>query len=172
MLRRAARGLTHKVRVYILATFPGCSPVRIPHVQKRSEISAEDFLAPVSRRLSSGHQDGLKLQRLPRRVVAQDVVPRVPKVRPRARSGVVARSVSPSLGRSVGIQPAHVDVLTQHARAVFTHSFFNESGGNNFGQGVGQTASIGRLRSRHALKGSFACLTSRQAIAGLLGQAA
>ena len=26
MLRRAARGLTHTVRVHILATFPGCSP--------------------------------------------------------------------------------------------------------------------------------------------------
>ena len=28
MLRRAARGLTHTVRVYILATFPGYTPSR------------------------------------------------------------------------------------------------------------------------------------------------
>ena len=29
MLRRAARGLTHTVRVYILATFPGYTPIAI-----------------------------------------------------------------------------------------------------------------------------------------------
>ena len=104
----------------------------------------------TTRRLSSGHQDGLELQRLPgvapRRVVAQDVLPPVSKVRPRVRSGVVVRSVSPPLGRSVGIQPVHVDVLTQHAPRGVHHVDRVSWHGCVVDEGVGSGPSHG---SRH-----------------------
>ena len=59
------------------------------------------------------------------------------------RSGVVVRSVSPSLGRSVGVQPVHVDVLTQHAPRGVHHVDRVSWHGFAVGEGVGSGPSHG-----------------------------